>query len=223
MCSTFKASRRGRRPRPRRREPRAPGATHRVHREGPARLVAGDPRALSGWKGSMTPEDACGPRRSRRATTRAPPIWIPTAARRPPAEVTRFARSLGDKVTRLDRWELELNRPDGVKDTTSPRAMAHSVGGAVLLGEVLKPSSRAARAMDARRNPGRRPIRKTLPAAWGSADKPGTGNTQTNDAVLARPPNRAPPMVAAYYCIADGSSAAAQMLMQEIDAPLPTG
>ncbi|CAM5726680.1 hypothetical protein SGLAM104S_06944 [Streptomyces glaucescens] len=41
-----------------------------------------------------------------------------------PTAITRFARSLGDTVTRLDRWETELNsaEPWRVTDTTSPRA-----------------------------------------------------------------------------------------------------
>ncbi|MGH8182611.1 MAG: serine hydrolase, partial [Rhodanobacteraceae bacterium] len=40
-----------------------------------------------------------------------------------PTAVTRYARSLGDSLTRLDRNEPTLNRPDGEKDTTTPWAM----------------------------------------------------------------------------------------------------
>ncbi len=46
----------------------------------------------------------------------------------PPA-VTKFARELGDEVTRLDRTEPELNTnlPGDPRDTTSPRAMVGTV------------------------------------------------------------------------------------------------
>lgn len=33
----------------------------------------------------------------------------------------QWYRSIGDDTTNVDRWELELNRPDGDKDTTTPR------------------------------------------------------------------------------------------------------
>ncbi|MFD8371110.1 serine hydrolase [Streptomyces sp. NPDC059688] len=41
-----------------------------------------------------------------------------------PAGLTRFLRSLGDDVSRLDRWEPELNTaiPGDLRDTTTPRA-----------------------------------------------------------------------------------------------------
>ena len=48
-----------------------------------------------------------------------------------PTAITRFSRSIGDPVTRLDRWEPELNsaEPGRVTDTTSPRAIrTHSTG-----------------------------------------------------------------------------------------------
>src|SRR5688500_12392434 len=43
-----------------------------------------------------------------------------------PAGVTAFVRSLGDQVTRLDRWETELNSavPGDERDTSTPRALA---------------------------------------------------------------------------------------------------
>src|SRR5690606_6814945 len=46
-----------------------------------------------------------------------------------PEALTRFWRSLGDQVSRLDRYEPELNSvPPGTElDTTTPAAMAHTV------------------------------------------------------------------------------------------------
>ena len=133
-----------------------------------------------------------------------------------PAEVTRFARSLGDDVTHLDRNEPTLNDPGEGLDTTSPRAMARTVG-RILLGDVLKPSSRDLLEKWMREEtPGQNRIRKGLPPEWGAADKPGTGDTQTNDVVLARPPDRKPMMIAAYYESRNGGGAEAQTVMQEI-------
>src|SRR6185295_6173686 len=42
-----------------------------------------------------------------------------------PAALTAFVRGCGDRVTRLDRFELELNTnlPGDPRDTTSPAAM----------------------------------------------------------------------------------------------------
>lgn len=133
-----------------------------------------------------------------------------------PAEVTRFVRSLGDDFTHLDRDEPTLNQPGEGQDTTTPRAMARTVG-KILLGDVLQPKLRALlEQWMQEETPGRNRIRKGLPPAWTSADKPGTGDTQTNDVVLARPPDRKPIMIAAYYESPNGSSVQAQTVMQEI-------
>ncbi|HLX98895.1 MAG TPA: class A beta-lactamase, partial [Roseiarcus sp.] len=60
-----------------------------------------------------------------------------------PEGFTRFARSLSDEVTRLDRDEPSLNEstPGDERDTTSPRAMAKDMQ-KVLLGDALSETSR---------------------------------------------------------------------------------
>lgn len=60
-----------------------------------------------------------------------------------PAGLTSFARSLGDKMTRLDRTETELNEaaPGDPRDTTTPNAMAANLR-RLLLGDVLLPQGR---------------------------------------------------------------------------------
>jgi len=116
-----------------------------------------------------------------------------------PAAVTRFARDLGDGVTRLDRIEPALNDPDGVFDTTTPSAMAGSVR-AILLGPALAPASRAMlEGWMVACATGRNRLRAGLPATWSAGDKTGTGDTQTDDLAIIRPPGRAPLIVAAYY------------------------
>jgi beta-lactamase class A len=58
----------------------------------------------------------------------------------PPA-ATDFVRTLGDRVTRFDRFEPALNAEHDESDTTSPRAMLHSVQ-RLTLGDALTPGQR---------------------------------------------------------------------------------
>jgi beta-lactamase class A len=61
-----------------------------------------------------------------------------------PAGLTTRLRAWGDPATRLDRDEPTLNSsiPGDPRDTTTPQAMAGSIG-RVVLGDVLAPESRA--------------------------------------------------------------------------------
>ncbi|MFD9569330.1 class A beta-lactamase [Streptomyces sp. NPDC059982] len=114
-----------------------------------------------------------------------------------PQAVTRFCRSLGDRTTRLDRWEPELNtaEPGRVTDTTTPRAIAGTYA-ALALGDALAPRDRErltgwllANTTSTER------FRKGLPADWVLADKTGGGDYGTNnDAGITWPPHR-PPIV----------------------------
>jgi beta-lactamase class A len=116
-----------------------------------------------------------------------------------PGAYTSFVRTLGDGVTRLDRTELLLNEPAGVLDTTTPRAMAGSMR-AVLLGHALHPASRALlETWMMSCVTGTQRLRAGLPGHWEAGDKTGTGDTQTNDLALIRPPGRAPIIVTAYF------------------------
>src|ERR1051326_5728822 len=60
-----------------------------------------------------------------------------------PKGITNFARSLGDSMTRLDRFETELNEalPNDPRDTTTPLAMLGNVQ-KLVLGDALSPSSK---------------------------------------------------------------------------------
>jgi beta-lactamase class A len=94
-----------------------------------------------------------------------------------PEAVTRFWRSTGDTVSRLDRYEPALNRtPPGTElDTTTPAAMAATVG-KLVLGDVLAPASRTLlRDWMTAVATGRDRIRAGFPAGWVSGDKTGTG------------------------------------------------
>jgi beta-lactamase class A len=119
-----------------------------------------------------------------------------------PAGVTKFARSLNDPVTRLDRNEPSLNTaiPGDPRDTTTPAAMAADMS-ALLLGTRLSPRLRARLQTwllgcktDATR------LRAGLPSTWRSGGKTGSGDHgTTNEVAIAWPPHRPPIIIAAYY------------------------
>lgn len=118
-----------------------------------------------------------------------------------PAGLTSFARSLGDKLTRLDRTETELNEaaPGDPRDTTTPNAMAANFR-RLLFGDVLLPEGRdqlgkwliANKTGDTR-------LRAGLPQGWRVGDKTGAGeHGTTNDVAIVWPPERSPLIVAVY-------------------------
>lgn len=118
-----------------------------------------------------------------------------------PQGLTSYARSLGDRVTRLDRWETELNEatPGDPRDTTSPRAMARLLS-ATLLGDALSSSSREqlARWLEACETNGQR-LRADLRPGWRMGSKTGGGGRgSTNDVGIFWPPGRPPILVAVY-------------------------
>ena len=118
-----------------------------------------------------------------------------------PAGLTRFIRSLGDDVTRLDHIEPELNvvAPGEVHDTSTPAAMMRLLS-TVLFGQTLSPSSRAQlQAWMLEAKVGEKRLAAGLPPGWRIAHKPGTWSTETNDVGVIWPPDRAPIVIAAFY------------------------
>lgn len=123
-----------------------------------------------------------------------------------PAGVTERLRAWGDAVTRLDRFEPEMNLvpKDDPRDTTTPAAMAALLR-TLLFGEALAPASRA-RLIDwgAATATGPRRLRAGLPADWRLSHKTGTGMapgmaSKYNDIAAVTPPGKAPVLIAAYY------------------------
>ncbi len=121
-----------------------------------------------------------------------------------PGMLTTFLRSIGDEVTRLDRYEPELNNQrvaaGDLRDTTSPAAMATTMQ-KLLLGNVLSPASRVLATSWLRETvTGLTRLRGGFPPEWEAGDKTGTGaNGPTNDIAIAWPPGRAPLFVTAFY------------------------
>jgi beta-lactamase class A len=104
-----------------------------------------------------------------------------------PEAVTRFARSIGDTTTRLDRWEPELNRamPGDERDTTTPAAIAGAYQ-ALALGEALPVAERERlKSWLIASTTGNARIRAGLPHGWVTGDKTGSGDYATaNDVAI---------------------------------------
>ena len=118
-----------------------------------------------------------------------------------PAGLTRFFRSLGDRETRLDRIELDLNSnlPGDPRDTTTPRSMVHSME-QVLTKDALSPTSRELLlGWMINASTGLTMVRQGLPKEWKVGDKTGKGeNGAVNDLVITWPPGRKPVLMALY-------------------------
>ena len=117
-------------------------------------------------------------------------------------------RSIGDQDTRVDRWEMELNVPDGDKDTIRSRQAVRNLN-AVLLAEGESALNAANRErligwlVTSPSGPGR--IRAGTPDGWTVAHKTGTAAGGVNDIGLLTTPDGEPFLAAAYF---DGEAGA---------------
>ncbi len=122
-----------------------------------------------------------------------------------PEAMTAFWRSIGDDVSRLDRFETNLNfvPPGEVRDTTTPRAMAKTVQ-ALLYGYALPGKMRQTlREWMILTDTGMNRIRGGIPDGWAAGDKTGTGFAEGMgsiyvDIAFAEPPVGAPLIVTGY-------------------------
>lgn len=118
-----------------------------------------------------------------------------------PAALTGFLRRIGDSVTRLDRWEPELNSalPGDPRDTTTPAAMTRTLE-TLLLGPALTPASKTQLTLWLIANTtGDAKVRAGLPKSWRVGDKTGSGARGTmNDVVAIWPPQRKPVLLSLY-------------------------
>ncbi|HYE27299.1 MAG TPA: class A beta-lactamase [Allosphingosinicella sp.] len=119
-----------------------------------------------------------------------------------PRALTRFIRDCGDPVTRLDRFEPELNSnlPGDPRDTTSPAAMVGLVR-ALMLGEVLSRQSRNHLSTWLGKSvPGPDRLKAGFPVPpWLVRHKTGTGaNGAFNDVAIAWRSAKPPVIVACY-------------------------
>ena len=124
-----------------------------------------------------------------------------------PAALTAFWRSIGDGVSRLDRYEPELNDVPVTefRDTTTPAAMARTVA-KLVYGDVLPEAERASlRQWMIDTATGVRRVRAGLPEGWVAGDKtgtsiwPGIGSIYVDIGFAEAPEDRAPITFATYF------------------------
>jgi beta-lactamase class A len=212
MCSTFKVL-------------LAAAVLHRVdtHQESldrtlpmPAQFLFNSPMTQPHAGGSMTLRDLCAAALTHSDNTAANLLLANNDS---PAGITRFARSLGDPVTQLDRVETALNEalPGDPRDTTSPAAMVADWR-TLLLGDTLSPASRkqltdwliANQTGDDR-------LRAGLRAGWIVGDKTGSnGETTSNDVAVVWPENQPPILIAAYLTQCPGPEAKRSAILAEV-------
>ena len=213
MCSTFKL-------------PLAAAVLHRVDEGkekldrvisyGKSDLLEHAPVAKENLaKGGMTVEELCAAAMMYSDNTAANLLLATIDG---PVSLTNYFRSLGDKVSRLDRNEPTLNdvSPGDPRDTTSPAAMLTSMH-AMLLEDALTNASRA-KLEDwlARNTTGARLIRAGVPAGWRVGDKTGRGaHNSINDVAIIRPPETAPILLCIYSAGSKASVAEREAALAE--------
>lgn len=120
-----------------------------------------------------------------------------------PAGLTAYFHTLKDPISRLDRWETELNdwSPKEKRDTTTPASMGRDLR-AVTTGDALNAKDRerlnawliANKTGDAR-------IRAGLPKSWTVGDRTGTNSKYGagNDIAVVWPGKPAAPIIMSIY------------------------
>ncbi len=125
-----------------------------------------------------------------------------------PAGLTAFIRSTGDKATRLDRWETDLNEatPNDPRDTTTPKAMARTLR-RLAFEEVLSLDSRAQLKDWLKGNEVSDALfRAGVPDDWTVGDRSGAGGYGTRTiAAIMWPPERQPVIATVYITETEAS------------------
>ncbi|WP_433430987.1 class A beta-lactamase [Nonomuraea sp. CA-141351] len=120
-----------------------------------------------------------------------------------PAGLTRYFRTLKDPISRLDRWETELNdwTAKDKRDTTTPASIARDLR-AVTTGNALDAKDRQQLNtwLLATKTGGTR-IRAGLPKTWTVGDKTGTNSAfgGANDIAVVWPAKDAAPIIMVIY------------------------
>lgn len=118
-----------------------------------------------------------------------------------PQALTTFMRSIGDKITRLDRREPDLNEasPGDVRDTTTPNAMAQTLK-SLVLGHALSQHSRQQLTDWLKGNKvGDALFRAGVPDTWIVADRTGAGGYGSRSIAAIMWPPEGEPVIATVY------------------------
>ena len=136
-----------------------------------------------------------------------------------PEALTAWLRSIGDTQTRLDRREPELNenRPEDLRDTTTPGAMLQTLNTLVLGDELRLPSRDQLTAWLVNNQTGDKKLRAGVPGNWRVGDKTGSGaNNASNDVAVIWPGDRPPILLTVYYTGSKASADQINALMADI-------
>ncbi|WP_380223746.1 class A beta-lactamase [Kitasatospora misakiensis] len=135
-----------------------------------------------------------------------------------PEAVTRFCRSIGDRVTQLDRWEPALNsaEPGRTTDTSSPRAIGHAYARLTIGNALDAPDRQRLTRWLLSNTTGANRLRAGLPTDWTTAEKTGTGGYgTTNDVGITWPVDGGPIAVAVLSTKNDPAAPADEPLITE--------
>lgn len=125
-----------------------------------------------------------------------------------PEAITAFVRSMDDPVTRLDRYETELNEatPGDERDTTTPNAMLATLE-KLVLGDVLSDESRQQLEAWMKGNAVADGLfRAAMPFDWIIADRTGAGGYGSRSiTAIIWPPEQAPTVVVFYITETEAS------------------
>lgn len=128
-----------------------------------------------------------------------------------PAGFTEQLRAMGDQVTRLDRYEPELNFvPAGeLRDTTTARAAATTAGRLVNDSILSAENGRLLRGWMEKTSTGLERLRAGFPPEWPAGDKTGTAyadgmKNKYNDVAVAWPDTLLPGLIVSAFYEADG-------------------
>jgi beta-lactamase class A len=177
-----------------------PALLDRVLRWKPDEVLENSPETKKHTATGMTPAQLC-----RAGVTKSDGLAGNLLMRQigGPAGLTEYFRSLGDSVSRLDRYEPHLTEwePGQKRDTTTPAAAASSLS-RVTVDNALDAQDRQ-RLIGWLRGSltGNTRIRAGLPQDWTIGDKTGTGGTNNhgtaNDIAIAWPPGSSTPIIIA--------------------------
>ena len=213
LCSTFKAILAGA---VLHRSQRQPGFLEQRIRFGRQDLVSHSPIAEQHLEGGLTVAEMAAATVQTSDNTAANQLMARLGG---PAGLTAFARSIGNRTFRLDRWETALNSaiPGDPRDTDTPAGMGTSLQ-ALVLGTALGPPQRQ-RLQDwlIGTTTGDRRVRAGVPSGWQVGDKTGTCGAYgtANDVAVLWPPDRAPIVLAVFHTQADPAAAAQDGVIAE--------
>lgn len=137
-----------------------------------------------------------------------------------PEAVTELFRQAGDRVSRLNRREPDLNifAPGDPRDTTTPTAMAATLR-ELLLGETLSSTSREQLAAWMSHGAVTEDLlRSHASAGWAIYDKSGSGDQTRNIIALIAPQGGAPWIVTIFISEADADFATRNAALKELSA-----